>query len=138
MPNPRKPTKLKLLEGNRGKRKLKLHRAAVKGNPVPPGTGAPAWLPPQAAALWPEVIKEAGPLATRPHTQALAVLCVLLAEFRKLAKQKKVSTKLAGELRQYFNQFGMTEAALGKLSGEPAKDEEPGDLPPELRDASGT
>lgn len=86
---PPKPTALKVIEGNRGK------RATNKQEPDPTylsDLSAPAWLPHAAKEVWNEVAPSlaAAKLLTEVDVHALAQGCVAIAQYR-------FSVKRAGE-----------------------------------------
>ena len=86
MPTPPKPTSLKLLEGNRGKRGLK------NREPDPDYLDQlepPAWLPDDAQAVWSELafrLRKAK-LLTVIDVPALEQLCVSIAHYRRATLQ---------------------------------------------------
>lgn len=145
-----KPTALKLIEGNRGKRKLN------KQEPDPAyliDLTPPDWLKPAARAVWDEMAPMASraKLLTEVDVQAFAMGCVALAEFRKASarvdsdgaiKSKKALDEegnvvdagehlnpWAGAQSMYFKQamtlftqFGMTPAARTRIAVNPQGD----------------
>lgn len=79
---PRKPSALKLIEGNRG------HRAAPANEPDPAyldDLTPPAHLPAEAAAVWSELAPELRKAMLITHLDKLALewLCVAAAQHRK-------------------------------------------------------
>lgn len=79
---PRKPSALKLIEGNRG------HRAAPAGEPDPAYLNdlrPPTHLPAEAAAVWAELAPELRKAMLLTHLDKLALewLCVAAAQHRK-------------------------------------------------------
>lgn len=86
MSRPPKPTALKLVTGNPGKRKLN------KQEPDPEylqNLAAPAWLSPEAAAVWNEKAPELARhrLLTVVDTELLAHGCVAMAQYRMAVAQ---------------------------------------------------
>lgn len=82
MGRPSKPTELKVLEGNRGK------RALTKGEPQPDFLNElvpPAWLPADAAAVWSELAFKlrASKVLTVLDVPALEKMCVAIATYRR-------------------------------------------------------
>lgn len=78
---PPKPTALKLVAGNPGKRPLN------KQEPDPiylQDLTAPTWLPPDAAGVWDEMAPMAAKnkLLTEVDVQAFAMGCVSIAQYR--------------------------------------------------------
>lgn len=81
MARPPKPTALKLVEGNRGK------RATNKQEPDPTylqDLTAPAWLPKPAAEVWNELAKPLADakLLTEVDVPMLAMACVSISQYR--------------------------------------------------------
>lgn len=90
MARPSKPSALKLVEGNRGK------RATAKQEPDPTyleDLAPPAWLNPAAAAVWDELAPRlrSQRLLTVVDIDALALGCVALAQFRAAHNQLDAS-----------------------------------------------
>lgn len=81
---PPKPTPLKELQGNPGKRALN------KNEPKPPpgAPRCPPWLPAAAKAEWRRVVKILEPLGlvTQADQQTLAAYCLAVAELRTATK----------------------------------------------------
>lgn len=81
---PPKPTALKLVEGNKGK------RAQTKQEPDPEylnNLSAPSWLTPGAAKVWDEVVPHlrAAKLVTKVDVEMLAMGCNAIAQYRLAA-----------------------------------------------------
>lgn len=103
MPNPRgrppKPTVLKIIEGNRGKRKLN-DREPMPARGVPE---CPAWLDAEARAKWAALTPELDRLGllTVVDGDALAGYCQAWAEFReateRLRKEGRYQSTPAGK-----------------------------------------
>ena len=78
---PPKPTALKLIAGNPGK------RASGKQEPDPTYLSdltAPAWMPPAAASVWDEIAKplSEAKLLTEVDVPMLSMACVSIAQYR--------------------------------------------------------
>lgn len=142
---PTKPTALKLVEGNRGK------RALGKQEPDPTylqDLSAPTWLSPAAKTVWDEIAPRLSKakLLTEVDVQTLAMGCVALAQYRKavqatgehLVKSKIVEIQgnpvESGEhinpwqfvqsmsfkqAMAVFERFGMSPAARTKIAIQP-------------------
>ncbi len=110
----RKPTALKLLQGNPGKRPL------LKNEPKPKvGCQPPPWLNVEARVQWkrlaPRLI-ELG-LLTEIDGDAFAALCMLTAHLAVLGTiQGAAIAECTKELRQLWGRFGMTPADRSKVS----------------------
>lgn len=122
---PPKPTKLKLLEGNPGKRKLN------DSEPEPLlGCDPPKWLPLEVLREWtehaPRLLRLG--LLTEVDGPALVALCTLQARQRQLIQlttsDTPVSTsalvELSRELRGLWARFGMTPADRSRVKIEKA------------------
>lgn len=146
---PRKPTALKVLEGNPGK------RALPKGEPVASGgaPAAPKHLSKPAREEWDRLSPSLDRLGllTKNELAAFAAYCELYAEWVKAKQviQRKGMTYLhkglhrvrpevriakdaVKELRQYANQFGLSPSARAKVSSAVAANQPmlPGMPPP--------
>lgn len=125
MGRPRKPTALRILTGNAGKRPL------PKNEPKPElGASPPPWLTtPAAVAEWdrlaPRLFKLG--LLTEVDGEALALLCAHLADAGEQVKMgRPVDPRLTAEIRQFLGRFGLTPADRSKVtSTNPIKDEDP-------------
>lgn len=148
MGRPLKPTALKVIEGNKGK------RAAGKQEPDPEyvtDLSAPEWLTGEAAAVWDEVapnLRKAR-LLTTVDVQALGMGCIAIAQYRaaskradgELVKSKTVEREGAPvEMGEHvnpwlivqsmsfkqamaiFQQFGMSPAARTRIAVNPQGD----------------
>jgi P27 family predicted phage terminase small subunit len=85
MPTPRKPTELKAIEGNRGKRSLN------RNEPQPDflnELAPPAWLPADAAAVWSELAfrLRATKVLTVLDVPAFETTCVAIATYRRATR----------------------------------------------------
>ena len=120
---PPKPTALKILQGNPGRRPLNQQEPK-------PGIGAkmPAYLLklPRALANWREeapMLEELGVL-TRADGKAFGRLCILWAEYEDGVEEGRPSdTRLLAEIRQLEGRFGMTPADRVRIKAEPQKPE---------------
>ena len=116
MSRARKPTALKILQGNPGKRKLPQHE------PKPPEGQClpPAGLSKAELSEWNQLapVLETMRVLTTADQKALAVLCGLLTAWTSGADR---DARLAGEIRQYLTQFGMTPSSRAKVSVPPEK-----------------
>jgi P27 family predicted phage terminase small subunit len=93
---PPKPTALKIVEGNRGK------RATNKQEPDPTylqDLTAPSWMPPAARIVWDEVAPAlaATKLLTEIDVMALSKLCVAEAQYRYAVSQTGTADDLMSE-----------------------------------------
>ena len=111
MPNPAKPTALKVLQGNPGKRKLQ--REPV----LPAGAEVPSWLGKQARRYWDEMapmLTKAG-LLKATDADALGMWCSLKVILVRQARQGNIDLRLSSEWRQYGSRFGLTPADRAKV-----------------------
>lgn len=133
MPMPRKPTALKLLDGNPGKRPIDPTPKAPPARPTPP-----RGLSPGARAEWRHTVPlldELGVLAAVDRT-ALEIYCETVATWREATRLLRANGLLvrgdkgrtvknpaaqivrdsAGIIRGYLNEFGLTPAARERLA----------------------
>jgi len=138
-----KPTALRLIEGNKGKRGIN------KQEPDPEYLSdltAPAWLPASAAAVWGEIVPhlQRAKMLTTIDVEALSQGCVAMANYREatrltggqlLARQKNDKGEPVGipfmhpalivqsmsfkQAMGVFAQFGMTPAARSRVAINP-------------------
>lgn len=130
-----KPTHLKLLEGNKGKRALN----ALEPDPAYLNDlAAPDWLPETAKAVWNEIAPNLRKehLLTILDVPALETGCVAIANYRKLTQDigenfisgNSISQKLIAQSMYFkqamgiFQQFGMSPAARTRLAIQPQGD----------------
>lgn len=118
---PRKPTVLKILTGNPGRRPL------PKNEPKPPvGATCPDWLTVSQRKLWREwapLFIELGVL-TEADTLAFANWMILQDQIRLLTKAGEPTPGAILKLAQsYAVQFGATPAGRARVSVEPKKPE---------------
>ena len=144
-----KPTRLKILEGNPGKRKLK-----VEPNPAPALPDPPPHLDTYALEEWEVISKSlyALGLLTEIDKNTLAAYCGAYSRWRHAEEelnvlrarggalnalvQKTVSgnwiqqpligiaNKAAADMVRYASEFGMTPVARAKLGTTPSKEDE--------------
>ena len=117
---PPKPTALKLLQGNPGRRPL------PKGEPMPPaGCEKPPSLTKRAAVLWDRLapLYIAQGVLTQMDQSAFGTLCELQVEFTRKAKAGQTSGTLAKTLMSYYVQFGGTPSGRARIHVEPKKPE---------------
>lgn len=105
-----KPTRLKVLNGNPGK------RALPNDEPVPTGEVVkPAWLRPSAGILWdqyaPELI-ELG-LITSIDVEKFGQWCTLAAMFRR--QPHKMPANLIARMDSMSERFGMDPSARARM-----------------------
>ena len=128
-----KPTALKKLEGNPGK------RALPKNEPeFPSGAVCPDWLPEDAKAEWFRVspILERIKLLTQADTAALAAYCLAWARLMDAQAQidrdgsvveaasgykmphpaVAIANKATTEIHRFSKEFGMTPSSRGRMS----------------------
>lgn len=146
---PPKPTALKLIEGNKGKRAINgAEPDPVYLNDLTP----PAWLPAAAKDVWNEIAPKLrrACVLTELDVDALCAGCVAIAQYRHsvrrvgddLVKAKHVETELGGvvEVGEHVNpwlivqsmtykqamgifaQFGLTPAARSRIAINPQDD----------------
>lgn len=146
MPNPPKPTALRLIEGNRGK------RALPKQEPDPTYLNdltAPAWLPADAARVWDDLAPKlrAARLLTEVDVYLLAMGCVSVAQYQNaltrtgpaLVKSKAVEDEEGNpvetgeqvnpwfiaqsmsfkQIMTIFREFGLSPAARTRIAVNP-------------------
>lgn len=139
MARPSKPTHLKLLEGNKGK------RAINKNEPDPEYLNdltPPEWLPDDAAQVWNEIVPHlrAARVLTKIDVPILCKGCVAFAKYRlatrMLGDDLVINTEKATALNQWmvaqsmafkqamavFQQFGMSPAARTRIAINPQDD----------------
>ena len=140
MARPPKPTHLKLVEGNKGKRALN-HQ-----EPDPAYLNdltAPSWLPDHAKPVWDEIAPRlrSAKVLTELDIPALEAGCIAIANYRKLTIEigdnfmhrtklggESVSQKLIAQSMYFkqamtiFQQFGMSPAARTRIAIQPQGD----------------
>jgi P27 family predicted phage terminase small subunit len=134
---PRKPTALRVVEGNRGK------RALSKSEPDPEYLSdltAPDWMPEGARRVWDEIVPtlRASRLLATVDVQMLSMGCVAIAEFRhaaRLAEERKLTDSASSihpalmvksmafkQAMAVLQQFGMSPAARTRIAVQPQGD----------------
>lgn len=140
MARPTKPTHLKLVEGNKGKRALNNHE------PDPAYLNdltAPTWLPDHVQAVWNEIAPKlrAAKVLTELDIPALEAGCVAISNYRRLTIEiddkftvynskggESLSQKLIAQSMYFkqamtvFQQFGMSPAARTRIAIQPQGD----------------
>jgi phage terminase small subunit len=110
---PRKPTALKLLQGNPGKRRLN------ESEPMPPAASleAPHWLKAAGRRVWEELAPpvQAEGLLTVLDVELFAHACVQLAAARRSTRDKK-SLDVANRI---LARFGFTPSDRARLNVNP-------------------
>lgn len=136
MANPPKPTSLKLIEGNKGKRAINHQEPDPEYlNDLTP----PEWLSSEAKEVWNEVAPplRAARVLTKIDVHALCVGCVAFAQYRhatsmlgmdyvkmgmkaEYINQWMVAQSMAyKQLISIFTQFGMTPSARSRVAVNP-------------------
>jgi phage terminase small subunit len=109
---PPKPTALKILQGNPGKRQL------PKNEPIPPaGEVVRPRMGKRAAGVWDRyapMVEEMG-LLTPVDVPAFAMLCALIAEAE--FKPRDMPANRIARMEALFGQFGMTPSSRARLGG---------------------
>ena len=136
MANLPKPTALKIIEGNKGKRALN------KNEPAPElidDIAAPDWLPDGAKQVWTEVVPflTGARMVTKIDIPALCHGCIAFAQYRRATLMLGDEYVKQGEKAEYINQwmiaqsmsfkqamavfiqFGMTPSARSRVSVNP-------------------
>jgi phage terminase small subunit len=107
---PRKPTALKVLQGNPGKRPL------PKAEPTPPGGEVERpRMPKRAAMVWDRyapMVMGMG-LLTPVDVPAFATLCGLIAQSER--NPEEMPANRIGRMESLFGQFGMTPSSRARL-----------------------
>ena len=137
MARPSKPTKLKVIEGNKGKR-------ATNANEIDPAflndLTAPDWLPADAKLVWDEIAPQLrkNRVLTIMDVHALEQGCVAIAAYREATSQMNgeftvnngkslnqlmIAQSMAFKQAQaVMQQFGMTPVARSKVMVDPQGD----------------
>lgn len=129
MPNPPKPTTLRVLEGNRAKRPL---RKEPKPPPIAPEP--PDWLDEEARTEWNRVVPdlESMGLLSRIDRSALAAYCSVWSKY--VVAETMVSddwrhgvatARLRDQLRAFITEFGMSPVARARISVPQKTDDKP-------------
>ena len=117
-----KPTALKVIAGNPGKRPL----AAAEPTFAPAGTPAPDWLSDEARAVWERVAPclEANGMLSVPDADSLAVYADVVGRYVELRRAgEPAPMNLVQQMRQLASEFGFTPAARSRVSA-PRKPED--------------
>ena len=154
MPGPRpKPTRLRLLEGNRSKRPINVNEPKPE-TAVP---ACPSWLPAEAKREWKRLGAELDRmgLISALDRAGFAAYCVAWSDFRQATEQigaaaeNKIQDTSGGkaasawvrsrdaamtQIRQFLAEFGLSPAARTKLSVGPAKPKRSKDVPEPSRE----
>ncbi len=117
MPMPRKPTVLKVVQGNPGRRPLPENEPIPDGKPV-----RPKWVKGRAKKVWDEVVGQLFWL-TEPDSHKLAVWCGLYAEIA--AGLEHVNSARITQWRVLGSELGLDPSARARLTvkdddGDPA------------------
>lgn len=127
MGNPRKPTALRLLSGNPGKRPIPAGEPSYE----PCDTTMPDWLTGEAAALWDKLATalHVNGMLTHANKDSLAVYCDVLGSYIDTRRAGgEADIKLLQQIRMLAREFGFTPssqasvAAPGKQDGKAEKD----------------
>ncbi len=110
-----KPTRLKVIEGNRGKRPLP---EEPEPSPVQEVPQPPDWLLAEGKREWRRLAEELGQvgLLTRVDLSMLAVWCQVWARYHQAETHGKgASASLIAQLRHVAAEFGLTPASRPRL-----------------------
>lgn len=113
MANPRKPTALKVIEGNKGKRALN------KQEPDPEYLNdltAPEWLDKGATDVWNEIVPvlRAANLLTKADVPVLCSGCVAFAKFKLASQRLGDDLVVEGMKGSYINQWMVAQSMAFK------------------------
>lgn len=115
MPSPKpKPTNLKIIAGNPGKRALNDQEPVYSEGDL----AAPEWLSDEATAIWERlaVNLEANGLLTQVNRDLLAVYCDLIADYRaKRAEGKMPPMAQVSRMTSLAGEFGFTPSAASRI-----------------------
>ena len=121
MANPRKPTALRLLSGNPGKRPI----PAAEPTFEPCDTAMPDWLTGEAAALWDKLANalHSNGMLTHASKDNLAVYCDVLGSYiDKRRSGGEADIKLLQQIRMMAREFGFTPSSQASVSTPGKKD----------------
>ena len=118
-----KPTALRVLEGNPGKRPLN------KSEPKPTAgvPRCPVWIKGEARAEWKRVIAAIGHtgIITHADRSMLAAYCSLWARYKAAAEAgDDLPISYLTHLRALAAEFGLTPSSRSRLHAEPPKDKD--------------
>lgn len=115
MSAPKKPTALKLLAGNPGKRPLPQDEPKYAPADIEP----PSWLVGEGLALWPNYAAalDANGMLTQPNREVLAGYCDLLGTYIEKRKQgEEPDLKILQQVRLIAREFGFTPSSQAGIS----------------------
>lgn len=115
MANPRKPTALKVLAGNPGKRPLPDSEPQFAAGDLEP----PEWLMGEALALWPKYARglDANGMLTDANRELLAAYCDLLGSYIESRKAGEApDLKITQQIRLLGREFGFTPSSQAGVS----------------------
>jgi phage terminase small subunit len=110
-----KPSALKLIAGNPGKRPMNAAEPAFE----PAGTPAPDWLSDEAQAVWERVAPclEVNGLLTKPDVDALATYCDVVGQYVEARRRgESPPMTVVTQIRQLASEFGFTPAARSRVA----------------------
>lgn len=111
---PPKPTALKLIAGNPGKRPVNAQEPQLPAC----GREAPAWLGDAARAHWERLapMLSAAGVLKESDADLLATYCALFTEYVQAVRAgDKVPVAMIGQLRQLMGELGMTPSARSRI-----------------------
>ncbi|MDP1650399.1 MAG: P27 family phage terminase small subunit [Rubrivivax sp.] len=120
----RKPTALKKLAGNPGKRPLPAREPHPQGG----APTCPDWMPPDGRRQWEAVVPELDRLGvlTSVDIAIVEAFCSLYAEFvAGMRAGKPIKTNVVASMRVHAQELGLTPAARSKVSVPPAAHDDP-------------
>jgi len=119
---PRKPTALRLIAGNPGKRAMNTQEPQLAASAV----DAPEWLSDAARAHWQRLapmLIGAG-VVRESDRDVLATYCTLFAEFVRASQEgENVPPSKIGQLRQLMGELGMTPSARSRIIADIRKED---------------
>ena len=119
-----KPTALKVIAGNPGKRALNASEPRFPSG----GSPAPDWLGDEAAAAWNRLAPalESNGMLTVADADALAVYCDLVGRYVEARRAgDDVPMAVVGQMRQLASEFGFTPAARSRVAAPKPADDGP-------------
>lgn len=122
MPQHRKPTALKMLAGNPGKRPLPANEPKPTLG-LPP---CPDWMPEDGRRQWQTIVPELERLGVLASVDVAVVetFCALYADVVETARAgKPVKTNVVSAMRMYAMELGLTPASRSKVSAPGAQHE---------------
>ena len=109
-----KPSALKLIAGNPGKRPINAAEPAFEAA----GTPAPDWLTGEALAVWNRVAPclETNGMLTKPDADALAIYCDVVGRYVEIRRSGETAPmNLVQQMRQLASEFGFTPASRTRV-----------------------